>query len=134
MVGISRSMSVTSGRYFRNCATACSPSLACATTVMSGCTPTMRAMPSRMRRWSSAQSTRIVGVGIDELLHHHRDRGFDRRATARAADDLEAAADTCRALAHREQTEVVTRVGSGLVVVGHEAPAIIRYAQPNAVV
>ena len=50
MRGNCRSISVTSGRCRRNCSTASSPLLASATTVMSGCRPTMRMMPSRIRR------------------------------------------------------------------------------------
>src|SRR5271165_3653901 len=58
--GICRSISVTSGRWFRNCSTASCPSHASATSSMSAWVPSRRAMPSRTTAWSSTARIRIT--------------------------------------------------------------------------
>src|SRR5688572_11607079 len=76
-----------------NCSTACSPSLASATTVMSGCTPTMRAIPSRIKRWSSTQRTRIVAgmpvrsLSCSALIERNEPLGIRRAGVLRARAD-----------------------------------------------
>src|SRR6185436_17218630 len=144
--GSCRSSSVTSGLWRWNCSTASTPLLASATTTMSGCSATMRRVPSRIRRWSSTHMTRTgataVADGVDEraawagltgLLRWNGNEGFDGGTGPGAADDLETAADTRRALAHRQQAEVLAGLARGQRLVGREAAAVVAHGEAHAI-
>ena len=113
MVGISRSISVTSGRYLRNCSTACSPSLAC-------CHNGHVGLDADDAGDALAHQAVIIDAEDANCAGHparysaaNGDRGLDRRADARAADDGEMSAQPRRALAHGQQPEVLARSGAG---------------------
>src|SRR5690349_17331401 len=83
--GISRSSRTTSGRRRSASATASAPSAASPTTSISGSACSSAAVPSRMRRWSSAMRTR-VGTGVEPNPAVRLLAGFE--AIARVARGL----------------------------------------------
>src|SRR6188474_2672170 len=92
----------------------------------------MRAMPSRIRRWSSTHRTRM-GVAIAGLLRGQWDCGLDGSTGSRITDERQAAAQPRRTLTHREEAKMLTGRRRWIALLRDEPTAIVGDRQPHAV-
>src|SRR5262245_4600996 len=92
----------------------------------------MRAMPSRIRRWSSTHRTRM-GVAIPGLLRGQRYCGLEGGTGTRVTDERQASAQPRGALTHRQQAKVLAGRRRRIAFLGNEPTAVVGDRQPHAV-
>src|SRR2546426_7591834 len=128
--GMRRSISVTSGRCWRNSRCASSPLRASATSDMSGSVPIMVAKPSRTTGWSSTTMMRIAAAPVIRGRPScHGDLDHDLRPLAGTAEQAQLAAQVLHALADAGEAEVA---GGALRRLFHvESAPVVAHAQPH---
>src|ERR1039457_760468 len=120
--GIAMSRRRTSGRSSTQRSIACRPSSASPTTSMSSAFWRRALTPSRMRAWSSAITTRVLGM---EDLFWNRNLERDVRAVAGRGVEAHLPAEDLHAFAHAEETEAAACLRRQLDALRVEPPAVV---------
>src|ERR1700676_559377 len=125
--GSAQSITITCGRNSSASRTASGPSLASATTEISGSSSNMRRKPRRTRAWSSTSRTVILrGMSLQFVL---RDFHTNQCSSLSGVRDLQSASDQFGTLAHAHQTDASRSISIWHVRAGGESFAVIFHFQ-----